>query len=59
MTEKNKKSTKDKITKLSLLQEIEPLIKEYFIAEISLTDEKIKLSFENGQKFEITAQEII
>lgn len=59
MTKKINKSTEDKITSLSLLQEIEPLIKEYFIAEISLTDEKITLSFENGQKFEVIAQEII
>lgn len=51
-------SEKHEISCSSLLQEIEPLLREYFISDIELSEEKIVMSFQNGQKFAITAKEI-
>lgn len=41
----------------SLLQEIVPLLEEYFIGEFAYSDGAISLSFPNGQTFLLTAQE--
>ncbi len=46
-----------KINCQSLLQEIEPLIKDYFICDICLTSEGLKLKFLNGQTFLLTVSE--
>lgn len=51
-------NAEDIITATSLLQEIEPLVRELFLASINLSDEKLTLSFSGGQRFEITANEI-
>ena len=42
----------------SLLEEIEPLLKEYFIGGFKLDGEAIIVDFKNGQKFRLTAEEI-
>ncbi|MDE7088752.1 MAG: hypothetical protein K2O54_01395 [Prevotella sp.] len=44
---------KENIKPADLLQEIEPLLREYFIGTFELTDDTIKMSFENGQKFRL------
>lgn len=42
----------------SLLEEIEPLLREYFIGRFDLNCEAIILNFKNGQKFRLTAEEL-
>lgn len=42
----------------SMLQEITPLINSYFITKLSFDGEAIYLTFLNGQKFRITAEEV-
>lgn len=50
---------KEEIIKpFGLLQEIEPLLKEYFIGTFEFENDKIKMVFENGQKFYLSATEI-
>jgi hypothetical protein len=49
----------NKISKLDLLQEIEPLLKDYFIGDISIGKSAITYILQNGQIFNITATEII
>lgn len=41
----------------SLLQEIEPLIKDYFLCDINLSGRGIELKFLNGQTFLLTVSE--
>ncbi len=41
----------------ALLQEIEPLIKDYFICDINLSERGIELKFLNGQTFLLTVSE--
>lgn len=41
----------------SLLEEITPLIKSYFICEVKTEADKIEVSFPNGQKFDVYAKE--
>lgn len=41
-----------------LLEEIEPLFREYFIGGFDLTAEAIILNFRNGQKFRLTVEEL-
>ena len=41
-----------------LLQEIAPLLEDYFVAELGMRAHAITLFFPNGQKFKLTAQEI-
>ena len=41
-----------------LLEEIEPLLREYFIGGFELTAEAIILNFKNGQKFRLTVEEV-
>ncbi len=47
-----------KITAFSLLEEILPLLKEYFIGEIESGDNCLIYSLPNGQKFRIAAEQI-
>lgn len=42
----------------SLLEEIEPLLREYFIGGFELNSEAIILNFKNGQIFRLTIEEI-
>ncbi len=42
----------------NLLQEIEPLLNEYFIGEVIREGNALKISLLNGQKFSIVAEEI-
>ncbi|HBN12360.1 MAG TPA: hypothetical protein DD415_01950 [Clostridiales bacterium] len=46
-----------KFTNQSVIEELEPLLKEYFIGKFELSDEKIILEFKNGQKFCLTVSE--
>ena len=46
------------IKPIDLLQEIEPLLKEYFIGGFEIKDEKIILSFKNGQQFRLVIEEV-
>ncbi len=41
------------ITKTQLLQELELALKDYFVAKTHSDDEKIRIEFLNGQKFEV------
>ncbi len=41
-----------------LLQELAPLLEEYFVAELGMRAHAITLFFPNGQKFKLTAQDI-
>lgn len=41
-----------------LLQEIAPLLEDYFVAEVGMGARTITLFFPNGQKFKLTAQDI-
>ena len=67
---KNEKITKEKRAAIkaaeneahfsaqSMLQEIAPLIKSYFIGEPVFDGNAIKITFLNGQKFKIYAEEV-
>ena len=46
------------VTAESLLQEIEPLLNEYFIGEVIREENALKVNLLNGQKFSIIAEEI-
>ena len=48
----------ERVSAESLLQEIEPLIREYFIGEVILENNEIKINLLNGQKFKMTLNEI-
>ncbi len=47
------------ITADELLAEIKPLLDDYFIGEITLYDHGITYSLPDGQKFILTAKEIV
>ena len=47
-----------KFTAKSVLEELEPLLKEYFIGGFELGEEEIILEFKNGQKFNLTVSEV-
>ena len=47
-----------KFNSRSVLEELEPLFREYFIGGFELCGEEIKLFFKNGQKFSLTVKEI-
>ena len=47
------------ITPLQLLQEIQPLLKEYFIGEFNIDSNAVNMSFKNGQKFKLTIGEVV
>ena len=42
----------------SVLEELEPLLKEYFIGGFVLRGEEIILEFKNGQKFSLSVKEV-
>lgn len=48
-----------RITPLQLLQEVQPLLKEYFIGGFEICENAIKLSFKNGQNFKMTIGEVV
>ena len=47
------------INPLQLLEEIEPLLKEYFIGDFVIEDNSIKMKFENGQTFILKIGEVL
>lgn len=47
------------ITPLQLLQEIEPLLKEYFIGDFEIKNNALDFEFKNGQKFKLKICEVI
>ena len=59
MTHSIKKNTaidyavNENINPLQLLQEIEPLLKEYFIGKFEVENNALNMTFENGQKFKL------
>ena len=67
MNEKHKKNTEacfaavfeETITPLKLLEEIQPLLKEYFIGNFKIEHNAINIRFLNGQKFRLTIGEVI
>lgn len=46
------------IKPIDLLQEIEPLLKEYFVGGFEIKDDSIILSFNNGQQFRLVIEEV-
>lgn len=42
-----------------LLQEIAPLLEDYFVAEPETEEHALILKFPNGQKFRLSAEEIL
>ncbi|MGN1373275.1 MAG: hypothetical protein ACI4VK_04430 [Candidatus Coproplasma sp.] len=55
---KRQLSSEQKIEEEQLLQEIEPLIKDYFVCNVEPTQEGLRLNFANGQSFVIQIKEI-
>ncbi len=47
------------ITPLQLLQEIQPLLKEYFIGNFKIENSAITMRFFNGNKFRLTVGEVV
>lgn len=47
------------INTLQLLQEIEPLLKEYFIGDFEIENNSIKMTFKNSQTFNLIISEIV
>ena len=64
MTEKDKKNTAEDfaeseiITPQQLLQEIEPLLEEYFIGDFEIKNNSINMGFKNGQNFHLAICEL-
>lgn len=44
------------ITPLQLMQEIQPLLKEYFIGDFEIKNNVLRLIFKNGQIFNLQIQ---
>ena len=67
MTKKEQKNTapvfdaanEGVINPLQLLQEIEPLLREYFIGDFKIKDNAISMHFKNGQRFALKICEIV
>lgn len=66
MTKQSKKNTaediyavKETINSLQLLQEIVPLLKEYFIGDFEVENNALNLNFKNGQTFKLKIAEIV
>ena len=67
MSNKSKKNTandlfavKEKnISPIQLLQEIEPLLKEYFIGEFEIENNALSMKFKNGQTFKLKICEVV
>ena len=47
------------ITPIKLLQEIEPLLKEYFIGSFEIKNNALSLNFKNGQYFKLKICEVV
>lgn len=65
MEKQDKKNTandyavNEHITPLQLLQEIEPLLKEYFIGDFEIKNNALNMKFKNGQTFVLKICEVI
>ena len=67
MSNKSKKNTANGlfavnekiITPIQLLQEIEPLLKEYFVGDLEIENNALKLNFKNGQIFKLKICEVV
>ncbi|MGN0812592.1 MAG: hypothetical protein ACI4MQ_03680 [Candidatus Coproplasma sp.] len=57
LNHKKQLANEQKIEREQLLQEIEPLVKEYFICNVALTEEGLQLNFSNGQSFVLIVKE--
>ena len=49
----------ENITPLQLLQEIQPLLKEYFIGDFEIKDNALNMTFKNGQTFKLKICEVV
>ena len=54
---KKQVANEQRIESEQLLQEIEPLIKDYFVCNVALTEEGLMLDFGNGQSFVLSITE--
>lgn len=54
---KKQLANEQRIESEQLLQEIEPLIKDYFVCNVALTEEGLMLDFGNGQSFVLSIKE--
>lgn len=54
---KKQLANEQRIKSKQLLQEIEPLIKDYFVCNVALTEEGLQLDFCNGQSFVLSIKE--
>lgn len=52
-------SREGKITPRQLLEEIQPLLSEYFIGGFELEDGALRLRFFNGQSFKLSVTEAV
>ena len=67
MSNKSKKNTANdlfavnekNITPIQLIQEIEPLLKEYFVGDFEIVNNSLKLNFKNGQIFKLKICEVV
>ena len=67
MTKKDNKNTapfsdaveEGRINPLQLLQEIQPLLREYFIGDFEIKDNAISMHFKNGQTFTLKICETV
>ena len=65
MEKQNKKNTatdyavNERITPLQLLQEIEPLLKEYFLGDFEIKNNALNMKFKNGQTFILKIGEVV
>ena len=67
MTKKGKKNTapyfdaesESTINPLQLLQEIEPLLQEFFIGDFEIVNRGLVMRFKNGQSFVVKVCEIV
>lgn len=50
--------TREKIETKDLTSEIAPILKDFFVAEITREGNAIKMQFKDGQKFYLTVREI-
>lgn len=48
----------ENIKGLDILQELEPLLKEYFIGDFEIKGNTLNLKFKNGQSFRLAACEV-
>lgn len=66
MDNQNQNFTDDEIAKnephvepCKLLAEIEPLLKDYFKGEVSFDGKNLTYALMNGQKFKLSAEEVV